>query len=268
MQAWLSPVLGAAVGVVLALTGAGGGILAVPLLVFGLHVGMAQAGPVALLAVALAAGAGAALAWRSHTLRYRAAGLMALAGMAASPAGQWVARRMPERPLMALFGLVLAVVAWLTFQAGARELKGDAAPRAARPPCRLDPASGRLHWTVSCGGLLALAGAGAGFLSGLLGVGGGFVVVPALLALTDLPVRAVTATSLGVLAVIALAGAGAGALAGTLRADLAWPFTLGALAGLLAGRGVAARLAGPRLQQGFALLSAGVAALLLVRAVL
>jgi uncharacterized protein len=268
MAAWLSPVLGAVVGLVLALTGAGGGILAVPLLVFGLHLGIAQAGPVALLAVALSAGLGAVLGLASRTLRYRAAGLMALAGMAASPAGLWVAARLPERPLAVLFALVLAFAAWRMFDGGARELRGQDVRRAQEPPCRFDGATGRLRWTPACAGTLAMAGAVAGFLSGLLGVGGGFVVVPVLLAVTDLPMMAVTATSMGVLALIALAGAGAAALAGTLQVDVAWPFALGALAGLLGGRLVASRLAGPRLQQGFALLAGTVAAVLLVRAAL
>ena len=69
----LSLLMGAAVGIVLALTGAGGGILAVPLLVFGLHLQMSQAAPVGLLAVGLAASVGALLGLREGVVRYRAA---------------------------------------------------------------------------------------------------------------------------------------------------------------------------------------------------
>ena len=66
----LSLLMGAAVGVVLALTGAGGGGLAVPLLVFGLHLQMSQAAPVGLLAVGLAASVGALLGLREGVVRY------------------------------------------------------------------------------------------------------------------------------------------------------------------------------------------------------
>jgi hypothetical protein len=65
--------LGFTVGIILALTGAGGGILAVPLLVFGAGLSMAQAGPIGLLAVGLAAALGAVMGLKSGTVRYKAA---------------------------------------------------------------------------------------------------------------------------------------------------------------------------------------------------
>ena len=77
--------MGGAVGVVLALPGAGGGILAVPLLVFGLHLQMAQAAPVGLLAVGLAASIGALLGLRERAVRYRAALMIGLTGMLFAP---------------------------------------------------------------------------------------------------------------------------------------------------------------------------------------
>ena len=72
----ISLALGLAVGLILALTCAGGGILAVPLLVFGTHIGMAQAGPIGLLAVGMAACLGAVLGLRAGVVRYRAAVLV------------------------------------------------------------------------------------------------------------------------------------------------------------------------------------------------
>ncbi|HJU70210.1 MAG TPA: sulfite exporter TauE/SafE family protein, partial [Paucimonas sp.] len=86
-------ILGIIVGVVLALTGAGGGILAVPLLIFGARLGVAEAGPIGLLAVGMAATLGALLGLRAGTVRYRAALLVACAGMLFSPAGIWLAQR-------------------------------------------------------------------------------------------------------------------------------------------------------------------------------
>jgi len=77
--------LGAIVGLILALTGAGGAILAVPLLVFGLHLRMAEAGPIALLAVGVSAAVGALIGLRAGIVRYRAAAMMAASGVLASP---------------------------------------------------------------------------------------------------------------------------------------------------------------------------------------
>ena len=71
----LTLLMGAAVGVILALTGAGGGILAVPMLVFGLHMSLVEAAPVGLLAVGLASAVGALLGLREGVVRYRAAAI-------------------------------------------------------------------------------------------------------------------------------------------------------------------------------------------------
>lgn len=263
---WLAPAFGLLVGLVLALTGAGGAIIGVPLLVFGLHMSVAQAGPVGLLAVTLAASVGALLGLRTRTLRYKAAGLMAASGAVASPFGLWLAHRVPDRPLGAVFALVLVAVAWRMLLQASRDLRGVAPPAAKSPPCRLDPVIGKLHWDWACARTLVLAGGAAGFLSGLLGVGGGFILVPTLVAMSDLPMKSVVATSMGVVALVSLVGVVNAGLAGVMPWAVAWPFAAGALTGLLGGRWFASRLAGPRLQQGFALLSLGIAATLLVRA--
>lgn len=264
MGAVLAPVMGLAVGFLLALTGAGGAIVAVPLLVFGLQLTMAQAAPVGLLAVAVAAALGAVLGLRARVLRYRAAGVMAAAGLVASPAGLWLGQRLPNGPLTVLFAVVLAAVAWRTLRGATRELRGEAVSRPVAPPCRLDPEQGRLHWNGACARALLLAGAAAGFLSGLLGVGGGFVLVPTLLAFTDLPMKAVVATTMGVLALVSAGGVFNASVAGQVPWAVALPFAAGAVTGLLAGRLFAGRLSGPRLQQGFAVLSLLIAAGMLV----
>lgn len=256
--------LGLAVGLLLALTGAGGSIVAVPALVLVLHLPMAQAGPMGLVAVALSAGLGAALALKQGLLRYKAAALMAGVGALASPLGLWVAHRTPEQPLALLFSAVLAWVGWHTWRKAraAREPAQDTAAQAAQAaqaaevprrntPCQYNPATGRLRWNPRCAARLASAGAGAGFLSGLLGVGGGFVIVPALLAITDLPMAAVTATSVGVIAIISTSGVASAAWAGAIPWSAALPFAAGAMVGMLGGRALAARWSGPRLQQGF-----------------
>jgi uncharacterized membrane protein YfcA len=129
-----------------------------------------------------------------------------------------------------------------------------------------DAASGRFIWTSSCARALALAGAVAGVLSGLLGVGGGFVMVPALQRYTNLPMRSVVATSLAVIALVSVSGVVTSALSGGMAWAVALPFSLGAVAGMGAGRVVSVRLAGPQLQLGFAAVAGAVAIGMIVNA--
>lgn len=89
--------------------------MAVSALVFGAHQSVVQAGPIGLLAVGMAAAPGAVLGLRSGTVRYRVATLISMAGMILSPAGLWLAHRIDNRLLSALFALVLLYVAYRTW---------------------------------------------------------------------------------------------------------------------------------------------------------
>jgi hypothetical protein len=275
--------LGALIGLLVAFTGAGGGSLAVPLLVFSMHLRMAEAAPVSLMAVGLSSMLGAVLGLREGIVRYRAAALMGAVGLVVAPLGVALAQRVPNAPLQGIFAAVLGIVAWRMWGvtrkrlADARTLPVDetdadataaaVAPRArAVPPCRLDPRDGRLRWNRPCAVALGSIGAVAGVLSGLLGVGGGFVVVPALTRYTDLTARTIVATSMAVLAIVATSGVASAAAHGTVPWPIALPFAAGAMVALLAGRRIAARVPGIRLQQGFAAVAAFVAVLMLGRA--
>ncbi len=252
--------LGLVVGVVLALTGAGGGILAVPLLVFGMQMGVAQAGPIGLLAVGMAAALGAILGLKAGIVRYRAAVLISATGMLLSPVGLWLAHRSDNRWLSVLFALVLLFVAFKTFRRATSKqaVRQDSADDLEQP-CMRDSGTGRFVWTARCARSLALSGTVAGLLSGLLGVGGGFVMVPALQRYTNLDMQSTVATSLAVIALVSVTGVASSAFAGSMTWAVALPFAAGALAGMLGGRIVSDRLAGPQLQIGFAAVSALVA---------
>lgn len=254
----ISLVLGLVIGVILALTGAGGGILAVPLLVFGVGIGVAQAGPIGLLAVGLAAALGALLGLRTGIVRYRAAALIAGAGVVVAPAGVWLARQVDNRWLSVLFALILLYVALNTYRKARGAARGSPPAPGRSPPCIRE--RGRFIWTRPCAMALSLAGLVAGLLSGLLGVGGGFVMVPALQRYTDLTIESIVATSLATIALISAAGVVASAASGELNWEIALPFAGGALAGMLGGRALSARVSGPNLQIGFAAVSALVAA--------
>ncbi|ATE60897.1 sulfite exporter TauE/SafE family protein [Thauera sinica] len=264
----MSILIGLTVGLVLGLTGAGGSIFAVPLLMAGLGWPITQASTASLLAVAISAAVGAALAWRHSYVRYRAATLMALVGTFFAPAGIGLADRLPQPTLTKIFSLVLAIVGVRMFLA-ARRCGEDAAVvrsavagegRSSRGRVgSVNPATGRLVWTQAVAVTMSLIGACTGFLSGLLGVGGGFVIVPALRATVPLSMHSAVATSLMAIALTSSGTFLSGLLHGrTVPLAAVLPFVGGAVLGMVLGRTVAGRISGPRLQQSFAALAVAV----------
>lgn len=266
----ISIFLGSLTGGVLALAGAGGTIIAVPLLMFGLHLTVAEAAPIALFAVCLSSAIGALFAHRQGKVRYRAAGFIAITGVMTAPIGIWLAHKLPNAPLTLLFALVLfyAAISMLRQskkQDGAVKNIADSQSAPASIPCQLAYDQGRLVWTWPCARALAFSGTAAGFLSGLLGVGGGFVVVPALKKATNLSMQSILATSLAVIALISAVGVVSATFIGGMNWTIALPFAAGALAGMLIGRIFAHFLAGQKLQQGFAVVSMGVSVWMIIR---
>ncbi|WP_028311100.1 sulfite exporter TauE/SafE family protein [Derxia gummosa] len=253
---------GAVIGAVMGLTGAGGGILAVPALVVGLGFSMQEAAPIALLSVAVAAWIGTAQALSAGHARYRAATVMALAGLPLSGLGALLAHELPQRALMLVFAAIMFV------SAGRALLqRRQAASGAPARPARLDPATGRFVWTRPT--LTTIAGIGAltGFMTGLLGVGGGFVMVPTLRRFTPLTMHGVVGTSLMVQALVA---SGTVTVALARGAALPWSqglvFTSGTVAGLVAGRLLNRRWSAARLETAFTVLVVVVALLMVGKA--
>ena len=259
LMSMMAALFGVLVGVILGLTGAGGAIIAVPLLVFGLQLLIAEAAPIALFAVSITAAIGALLALKQGRVRYRAAGFIVLTGALASPVGIYIARKIPDAALSLLFAAVLGYIAIRMFRrSGSRSAK--ATPSLPVTPCQLDDFSGRLIWDARCTRSLALSGIAAGFLSGLLGVGGGFIIVPALQKATLLHMKAIVPTSLAVIALVSAAGAFSAMLAGNMNWPIALPFAAGAVMAMSMTSRFADRFTGPGLQKGFAILAAAVAA--------
>ena len=238
----LTVFLGALVGIVMGLTGAGGGILAVPLLVFGLHLTIVEAGPVAMLAVGISATVGALLGLKANIVRYRATLLIAVSGILMAPLGVWIANRLDTRLMNLIFAAVLGWVAYKTLYEIYR--KDPELQIKDAPPCIRNNHSGRFIWTNTCAVALSLSGTIAGALSGLLGVGGGFVIVPALQRYTDFDMQSVIATSLAIIALVSLTSVGASVYAGHLNFGIGLPFVTGSVLGM-----GAASIIGPRLPQ-------------------
>ncbi len=254
--------IGLLVGLILGLTGAGGSILAVPLLMVGMGWAPAEAAPLSLLAVAVAAITGTCLAWSNGGVRWRAALLMGGLGWIAAPFGLAVARVLPSQILTAAFAVLLVVVGLrLIRQARSapaevivvRAALSGGGAASSTMPCKVNPGTGRLIWTRRCAVAIAAAGTTAGGLSGLFGVGGGFLIVPVLRAVTDLSMHAAVATSLMTIAIVSVATFAISLTQGIAVAPstAAW-FAGASIGGMLLGRVLAARIAGARLQQGFA----------------
>jgi len=275
----LSLVCGAIVGFSLGLTGGGGAIFAVPLLVYGLEVDSRQAVGVSLITVGATALFGFVERARGHMVELPTGLLFAVAGMITAPLGAWLSRRLPEPLLLVLFGCLMLVIAlrmWLTSARWTWSRKdrrkaqyGSESPTRAEPAgsaaCRRD-AAGKLALTSRCALRLTLVGLAAGVLTGLFGVGGGFIIVPALVAFSGMNLQRAIGTSLLVITLVSLSGIASHFLAvGTVPWTLTGMFLAGSLAGLVAGSRLASRLAGPRLQQVFATAIVLVGVFVLVR---
>lgn len=256
-------ILGGMTGLVMGLAGAGGGVLAVPALVNGMGWTMQQAAPVALFAVASGAALGAYEGFRRGLVRYRAAFVMVLCGVPMTPLGVAAAHALPQRWLQWFFAVVLLIVAARLIR---QALSGNA-PATGRKLANIDPATGRFRWNWTSGALFAGVGICAGFLSGLLGVGGGFFIVPALRRFTDVTMHGAVATSLLVIALVS-SGSVASVLSrgDTLPLAATSVFVVATAAGMLAGRKVSSRLSDAAIQRGFAVLLLVAAAQMMVKA--
>lgn len=238
---------GAIVGFSLGLTGGGGSILAVPLLVYGLSMAPRVAVGTSLAAVGATALLGFAQKWRRGEVEVRVGLLFALAGVVGAPLGAAIGSRIPEALLLALFsGLMLVVAARMWVRARAEE--------SARGEAR-DGLGPEGPHAVSPRGAAALAAVGllTGVLSGLFGVGGGFVIVPALVFAGGVGIRRAIGTSLLVIALVSASGvASLLALGRPFDMGTTALFAAGGLAGTLAAGRLARRLSGPRLTRVFA----------------
>ena len=248
----LSLLLGAVVGMVLGLTGAGGGILAVPALVFGMGWSMQQAAPVALIAVAGGAAVGALEGLRKRLVRWRAALLMAFAALPCTFLGLRAAHQLPQQWLSGIFAAVMLLVAARLLRASRQPGTVEAEKSMALAP--VDRNTGRIRWSWLTAALIAAIGALTGLMTGLLGVGGGFIVVPLLRRYSGVSMHGIVATSLLVIAVVSSGGIVLALVHGAVipPAITCW-FAGATAAGMLLGRQLSGRLDARQVQSGFAL---------------
>lgn len=245
--------IGAGLGLTLGLTGAGGSVLGVPLLVLLLGWSLTQAMQSALFLVWVAASWGSFQAWRQGLLRYRAALWMSVSALISAPLGVFCAQHLPVQVLQAGFALVMLVVA-LRMYWQARHTPADSQTLRVHLWAHLDQQQ-RFIWTRRSKTLMLSIGLCSGFLSGLLGVGGGFVIVPLLRQFTPLSMPAAVATSLLAISLSSAISLGSQALLwSNVPNGSSMQLAVGAILGMMLGQKIAHHVSGSLLQQGFAVL--------------
>lgn len=196
-----STILGAMIGLVLAVTGAGGASLAIPLLVLFLNITVLEAAPIALLTAFLASSVGAIQGLVLGTVRYKTALLLATAGVLIAPIGVKVATYASNHILSVILCTVLIYIGTETWLS-ARKFNNN--NQNTEPACKINPVTSKVYWTAPCTKMLTITGGLTGFLSGLLGVGGGFIIVPSLRKVSNFNHQTITATTLAAVCLIAL----------------------------------------------------------------
>lgn len=237
---------GFCMGLIIAALGAGGSLFIVPILLYLLHQPVHVATGTSLAVVGAAALVGTIGHFRKGNLDLHSALLFGAASMAAAPAGAWMHRFVSERATLISF-------AGLLFAASARMLFGAAPPpsKSQRPDAlRVLPL-----------GLLL------GLLTGFLGVGGGFIIVPVLCWGAKLPLRLAIGTSLAVIAMTSATGIIGHWMQGNVNVGLLVSCGTGAMLGAIVGARLSGKLPERPIRYAFATMAAALGVYMLVRSV-
>ena len=231
--------LAALMGLSLGLLGGGGSILTVPLLVYVLGFEAKTAIAMSLPIVGTTSLAGALGHWRAGNVRLKTALLFGLAAMAGAYSGARLAGSLSGEVQLTMLAVVLLAAAVAMFRRGSPggPVEGEAGPA-------LVP--------------LLAAAVGVGILTGLVGIGGGFLIVPALVLLARVPMKQAVGTSLVVIAMNSTAG-----FAGYLgQVEVPWGFMAGftgmAIVGILMGTALVQFVSQTQLKRAFAVFLIGV----------
>jgi uncharacterized membrane protein YfcA len=236
--------IGIIIGLSLGLLGGGGTVLMTPALVYLGGYPVREAIGMSLAVVGGSSLVGGLINLHQGHVHLRAAWLFSAAGIAGAVPGALLTAHVSPRVILVLFGVLMITIALLMLRPN--KTKDNSLERTCRP------------------GRCITAGGSVGFLTGFLGVGGGFIIVPALIHFGNLDLRRAIGTSLLVIAVSSFSGLVGHA--GQLQLD--WPliglFLGAALVGLVTGRQLADRIPTAQLRQGFAWLVLGVAIFVII----
>lgn len=241
---WAAVALSGGIGLSLGLIGGGGSIITVPVLVYVAGLPVPEAVALSLAVVGTTAAVGAVFQARAGRVHPKAALLYGGMGMVGAALGAQLTPLVPAPVLLTLFALLMV---WV----GLRMVRG-------KPENELSEKAECVTWKC------ALAGLVIGVLTGFLGVGGGFLIVPALMRFAKMPMPLAIGTSLVIIAVNSLAGFVAHLSDVQSGISLALALTTAAIAGLFAGMALGKRMQPQGWKTVFVGISLGVAAYLMV----
>ncbi|MBC3193426.1 sulfite exporter TauE/SafE family protein [Pseudonocardia sp. C8] len=251
--------LGLVVGLVIGTLGGGGGVLAVPALVYALGQDGRTATTGSIVVVGIISVVGVLARLRERTIDWRTGIAFGASGVPTAWAGTLLNRNVSQSVLLLSFSvLTVAVAVLMLFRSrsatGPGPEPGPPGPGGAGGSGTVTDAPPRRRTAVVRALRVGSAGAVVGFLAGFLGVGGGFLVVPALVVVLGMPMPAAIGTSLLVLTLNAVSSLAA--RAGDLEVDwrVLGPFVAVAVLGAMAGKLAGNRLSSASLHRGFALL--------------
>jgi uncharacterized membrane protein YfcA len=242
----LALALGAAIGLTLGVIGGGGAILAVPVLVAVLDQDAHMATTSSLVVVGAAALVAGLRHAKARHVCWRVAAVFTVAAIPGAILGTLANGVAGGRLLLSLLAVLILAVAYLTWRRAATPATGAPEPPPTCPAVPVLP--------------LAATGVGIGVLTGFFGVGGGFVIVPALAIVLQMPFRLAIGTSLIIIFMVSLTAFVNHMVAG---ADVDWsttlPFAAATVGGSLMGAQIAPRFSQEALGKAFAILLVGVA---------
>lgn len=254
---WLLIFEGIVIGCLLGITGAGGGILAVPALMMSQGWTISQAAPVGLLAITCSTFIGSLQGLYKKIVRYRAAIWIAIIGIPSAHYGVYLANLISPIGLSIVFAITMFIVGYRLLSNKSHDL--------ANPPCQIHQLTGRLIWNIKTLIVLGILGLIAGLFTGLLGVGGGFIIVPALRKLTNLDMRSIIATSLMIIFLIGVISIAMHLLQGfQYPVNITISFVFSTIIGIFIGRKMSDLISTQSIQKIFAIAVMCVAIYLIV----
>ena len=265
-------VIGCIIGLVLGLTGSGGSILAVPLFIIFLKLSPLEAIGLSLGVVAASALLGVLGNLKTQNIQWLPALVFATIGGAATPLGHLIAKGLPHNIIMLGFCALILIVAGLMWRKAQSKPEETKIVRAGiydnintQGLCRMNnfqPFRLGLPCVIGVSGGALLTG----ILSGLFGVGGGFVIVPTLIFLLGISIQQAVATSLLVISFVSTAGFINYALSTPeINFQLLLRIIVGGAMGMLLGLGLSKHISGPALQKTFVVIMCALAVIMLIR---
>ena len=242
-QAALAIFSGGVVGLLLGATGGGGSIIAIPMLVYVVGVPVQNATAMSLVVVGYSALFGAWQASRTAKVRGLAAVLFSSTGMLGAWVGAQGHQLVHGEVVLLLFGILMVGISIATWRRSLIE-----SDEAMEEGCAQ-------QFSIGCAAKALGIGFAVGLLTGFFGIGGGFVIVPALLFVMGFPIRMAVGTSLLIIALISLGGIAGHLSVTNIDMYLTTLVIAGSLLGILGGGRLARAVAGPTLTKAFAVVA-------------